>query len=92
VLALLGQADDGKLAHPVNAYLEQLNERAGTLSIYVINTAGKVVASSNWRRADSFIGEDLPSAPIFARRWQWQRPLLRHRHHARNPATTWHRH
>ena len=65
VLALLGQADDGKLAHPVNAYLEQLNDRAGTLSIYVINTAGKVVASSNWRRADSFIGEDLSFRPYF---------------------------
>jgi C4-dicarboxylate-specific signal transduction histidine kinase len=65
VLALLGQADDGKLAHPVNAYLEQLNDRAGTLSIYVINTAGEVVASSNWRRADSFIGEDLSFRPYF---------------------------
>jgi len=65
VLALLGQADDGKLAHQVNAYLEQLNERAGTLSIYVINTAGEVVASSNWRRADSFIGEDLSFRPYF---------------------------
>jgi len=65
VLALLGQAADDKLAHQVNAYLEQLNERAGTLSIYVINTAGKVVASSNWRRADSFIGEDLSFRPYF---------------------------
>ena len=65
VLALLGQADDGKLAHQVNAYLEQLNERAGTLSIYVINTAGTVVAASNWRRADSFIGEDLSFRPYF---------------------------
>ena len=65
VLALLGQADDGKLAHQVNAYLEQLNERAGTLAIYVINTAGTVVAASNWRRADSFIGEDLSFRPYF---------------------------
>ncbi len=65
VLALLGQADGDKLAHQVNVYLEQLNERAGTLSIYVINTAGKVVASSNWRRADSFIGEDLSFRPYF---------------------------
>ncbi|MBP5997255.1 MAG: sensor histidine kinase [Azonexus sp.] len=65
VLALLGQADEGMLAHQVNAYLEQLNERAGTLAIYVINTAGVVVASSNWRRADSFIGEDLSFRPYF---------------------------
>jgi len=65
VLALLGQADEGMLAHQVNAYLEQLNERAGTLAIYVINTAGVVVAASNWRRADSFIGEDLSFRPYF---------------------------
>ena len=65
VLALLGQSDGGKLAARVNAYLEQLNERAGTLAIYVIDTAGKVVASSNWRRADSFIGEDLSFRPYF---------------------------
>lgn len=65
VLALLEKSDDGKLATQVNAYLEQLNERAGTLSIYVIDTAGHVVASSNWRRADSFIGEELAFRPYF---------------------------
>jgi two-component system C4-dicarboxylate transport sensor histidine kinase DctB len=43
----------------VNAYLEQLNDRAGTLAIYVINLQGQVVATSNWRRPDSFLGEDL---------------------------------
>ena len=68
VLALLGQSDEGKLAARVNAYLEQLNERAGTLAIYVIDTAGKVVASSNWRRADSFIGEvnDFAQAVVYS--------------------------
>ncbi|HSG22186.1 MAG TPA: cache domain-containing protein, partial [Azonexus sp.] len=65
VLALLGQAGDDKLAPRVNAYLEQLNERAGTLSIYVIDTAGHVVASSNWRRADTYLGEDLSFRPYF---------------------------
>lgn len=58
-LAPAGQADE------VNAYLEQLNERAGTLSIYVINLEGRVVATSNWRRPDSFMGEDLRFRPYF---------------------------
>ncbi|WP_374503399.1 ATP-binding protein [Zoogloea sp.] len=49
----------------VNQYLEQLNERAGTFSIYVLNTQGQVVATSNWRRPDSFIGEDLSFRPYF---------------------------
>src|SRR5574343_214598 len=48
-----------------NNYLEQLNERAGTLSIYVMNRHGQVVATSNWRRPDSFIGEDLSFRPYF---------------------------
>ncbi|HEX6736471.1 MAG TPA: cache domain-containing protein, partial [Azonexus sp.] len=65
VLALLGSQGDKRLATQVNAYLEQLNERAGTLSIYVIDTTGRVVAASNWRRADSFIGEDLAFRPYF---------------------------
>ena len=60
------------LAHPtpalgaqVNHYLEQLNERAGTLSIYVLDQQGKVQASSNWRRPDSYLGEDLSFRPYF---------------------------
>ena len=49
----------------VNRYLEQLNERAGSLSIYILDFKGKVVATSNWRRSDSFLGEDLSFRPYF---------------------------
>jgi two-component system C4-dicarboxylate transport sensor histidine kinase DctB len=49
----------------VNQYLEQLNERAGTLSIYVLNSKGIVLSTSNWRRPDSFVGEDLSFRPYF---------------------------
>ncbi|HXE41114.1 MAG TPA: ATP-binding protein [Azonexus sp.] len=65
VLELLEHGERSKLAPRVNAYLEQLNERAGTLAIYVIDAGGHVVAASNWRRADSFIGEDLAFRPYF---------------------------
>ncbi|MEB0216033.1 sensor histidine kinase [Undibacterium sp. CCC3.4] len=65
VLALLENKDHATLAAQVNVYLEQLNERAGTLSIYLIDTSGRVVASSNWRRTDSFVGEDLTFRPYF---------------------------
>ena len=65
VLALLGHPGDNALALRVSAYLEQLNERAGTLAIYLVDTTGHVVASSNWRRADSFLGEDLAFRPYF---------------------------
>jgi two-component system C4-dicarboxylate transport sensor histidine kinase DctB len=49
----------------VNQYLEQLNERAGSLSIYILDHKGKVLATSNWRRADSYLGEDLSFRPYF---------------------------
>lgn len=56
---------DARLTSKVNHYLEELNERAGTLSIYIMNRTGHVLASSNWRRSDSFIGEDLSFRPYF---------------------------
>jgi two-component system C4-dicarboxylate transport sensor histidine kinase DctB len=46
-------------AQAMNLYLEQLNQRAGSLSIYVLDGRGHVVASSNWNRPDSYVGEDL---------------------------------
>ena len=52
-------------AAQVNQYLEQLNERAGTLAIYVLDGQGTVVATSNWRRPDSYLGEDLSFRPYF---------------------------
>lgn len=67
VLELLSspKAHGGDLAVRVNSYLEQLNERAGTLAIYVLDNGGHVMASSNWRRPDSYIGEDLSFRPYF---------------------------
>ncbi|OWW21758.1 sensor histidine kinase [Noviherbaspirillum denitrificans] len=66
VLQLLATPNPGLAqVEQVNNYLEQLNERAGSLSIYILDRKGKVMASSNWRRADSFIGEDLSFRPYF---------------------------
>jgi len=65
VLALLHKKGGPELPAQINSYLEQLNERAGTLAIYVIDTTGRVLVSSNWRRADSYVGEDLSFRPYF---------------------------
>jgi two-component system C4-dicarboxylate transport sensor histidine kinase DctB len=66
VLALVAMASpDAARIRQINEYLEQLNERVGTLSIYILDRTGKVIAASNWRRADSFIGEDLSFRPYF---------------------------
>ncbi len=65
VLDLLTRPDDTRLNENLNSYLEQLNDRAGTLAIYIMNRKGKVLASSNWRRSDSFVGEDLSFRAYF---------------------------
>jgi two-component system C4-dicarboxylate transport sensor histidine kinase DctB len=49
----------------INRYLAALNGRAGTLSIYLLDAAGHVVATSNWDQPASFIGEDLSYRPYF---------------------------
>jgi two-component system C4-dicarboxylate transport sensor histidine kinase DctB len=64
VLDLLVEGD-GAAAGRVNGYLEKLNERAGTLAIYVMDSRGRVLATSNWRRPDSYLGEDLSFRPYF---------------------------
>jgi len=56
---------DLQRAQPINLYLERLNQRAGSLSIYVLDAGGHVIASSNWNRPDSFIGENLSYRPYF---------------------------
>ena len=66
VVALLAAPHaDARRSAEVNVYLEQLNERAGTLAIYVMDSTGHVRASSNWQKADSFVGENLAFRPYF---------------------------
>ena len=65
VLDLLARPEDGRLTETLNSYLEQLNERAGTLAIYIMTRNGKVLAASNWRRSDSYVGEDLSFRAYF---------------------------
>jgi two-component system sensor histidine kinase AauS len=49
----------------VNDYLEGLNRRSRSLAVYVLDTSGRVQASSNWRDKDSYIGEDLAFRAYF---------------------------
>ncbi|WP_437880264.1 sensor histidine kinase [Pseudomonas sp. LRF_L74] len=49
----------------VNDYLEGLNLRSGALAIYVMDVDGRVLASSNWRQPDSYLGEDLSFRAYF---------------------------
>lgn len=51
--------------HLVNEYLEGLNQRSGSLAIYILNPQGRVLATSNWRDATSYLGEDLSFRAYF---------------------------
>lgn len=48
-----------QLRSRVNDYLEGLNRRSRSRAIYVLDTTGRVLATSNWRDTDSYLGEDL---------------------------------
>ena len=43
----------------VNQYLQGLNARSGSRVTYVLDLTGRVLATSNWKDADSYQGEDL---------------------------------
>ncbi|MCF5295433.1 sensor histidine kinase, partial [Pseudomonas syringae] len=54
-----------ELQQQVNRYLEGLNRRSRSRAIYVRDTTGRVLATSNWRDADSYQGEDLSFRAYF---------------------------
>ena len=54
-----------ELRGQVNDYLEGLNRRSRSRAIYVLDTTGRVLATSNWRDADSYLGEDLSFRAYF---------------------------
>ncbi len=65
VIDLLLHPKDPILTERVNTYLTQLNERAGTLVIYIMDDQGNVLVSSNRHRPDSYVGENLSFRPYF---------------------------
>ncbi|WP_354675591.1 sensor histidine kinase [Cupriavidus alkaliphilus] len=65
IAALMLRPDDATRTARANEYLSALNTRAGTRVIYVLDAHGKVLATSNWQRPDSYLGEDLSFRPYF---------------------------
>ncbi|QXH52639.1 sensor histidine kinase [Pseudomonas fakonensis] len=64
-VSLLLTDPDGGNRQAVNEYLEGLNRRSRSRAIFVLDTNGRVQATSNWRDADSFLGEDLAFRAYF---------------------------
>ncbi len=67
VLALLrapaGQQE--RLQGAANRFLQKLNDHLGGPVIFVLDTSGKVVASSDWIFSDNLLGADLSYMPLF---------------------------
>lgn len=65
---LLSRKNEATVAEveAINHYLEQLNQLAGTLVIYLLDQSGQVIATSNWRESDSFMREDLSWRAYFS--------------------------
>ncbi|WP_068803432.1 sensor histidine kinase [Thauera phenolivorans] len=63
--ALLADPHNPDLLARSNALLEQINDRAGAGMLYLIAADGNTLAASNWRRQDSFVGENYAFRPYF---------------------------
>ena len=84
VLALLQQPASDALAVHASRRLTSLNARAGSLAIFVLDTAGLVRAASNWYRPESMVGMDRSALPYFAGAMQGQPARYFERAAARN--------
>lgn len=65
ILALLDNPIDSVLRYRADSYLEALNDRIGTLDVFLLDKTGRVIASSNWNKWDSFVGRDLSYRPYY---------------------------
>lgn len=53
------------LRSAANAYLQTINANAGSDTLYVMNTDGLTVASSNWDTPASFVNQNYGNRPYF---------------------------
>ena len=49
----------------VNHYLEDINSRAKSMDIFVLDNNGMTIAASNWKSDESFMGHDYHYRPYF---------------------------
>ncbi len=55
----------GRTAPEVNSYLEELNRKAGSATLYVMDASGQTLATSNWREPLSYLGRNYAFRPYF---------------------------
>ena len=65
VRQVLDRPGDPRAVDAANRFLEAANRNAGTAAIYVLDTQGLTLASSNWNTPVSFVGANLAFRPYF---------------------------
>lgn len=66
VAALLKTPDSERDRAAANVYLETVNAHAGSDVLYVMDTSGRTVASSNWQSPRSFVHQNYSNRPYFS--------------------------
>ena len=64
VAQLLEHPDAARVAQ-INAYLVDFNRRAGAFAVYVLDSQGTTLASSNWQDRSSYVGVNYGFRPYF---------------------------
>ncbi|MBG6222298.1 MULTISPECIES: ATP-binding protein [unclassified Janthinobacterium] len=64
VAQLLEQPSADKVTQ-INAYLVDMNRRAGAFAVYVLDDKGTTLASSNWQERSSYVGVNYGFRPYF---------------------------
>jgi len=65
VAALLHNPQARSLRDAANAYLQTVNTNAGSDALYVMDTEGLTLASSNWATPSSFMNQNYGNRPYF---------------------------
>ncbi|WP_429932750.1 sensor histidine kinase [Agrobacterium vitis] len=63
VASFMQSSDRGQAIDAMGSHLAQLNTAAGTQQLYLVDSGGTVIASSNWRDSNSFVGRNISYRP-----------------------------
>jgi len=66
VLAALAHPHDPAVQQRANHYIEEVNHRASSDVLYLIDLQGRTLAASNWSTAQSFVGQSYANRPYFS--------------------------
>jgi PAS domain S-box-containing protein len=58
VAALLHNSKDKTLTQKLNLHLQEVNDRVGAEALYLMDTTGLALASSNWSQPHTFVGDN----------------------------------